>query len=611
MKENWARHVLIGTGLVLLASLFPLGAVFAPTPVQTPEPGKPVPVPTPVWVPPTGIVRASDDSILPFTTVTSGFSANQSQISKIADPAKYARKKIALNDTSALVTINNITYPLRAYQTHAVSTDPRANQWWSTSPTLTQAWDITTGSSGTTIAIIDTGFGLAHEDLAGRWYVNPGESGVTAIQNPSKRNCTDRGLPVTADCNLLDDNYDGIIDNETGPIADENASQLNCTDQGRPINKSCNLVDDDGNGYADDVTGWDFIDNDRSVQAGELDPAGSGTTHGTMVAGVAAASGNNGVGIAGVNWKTKILPIQALDDTGYGDTVSVGQSIYYAITQHPDIISISLGTSTDDPYVRQAVEAATAAGILVVASSGNNGCNCISYPAHYPEVVAVGATDSTGTTASFSSWGSDLDITAPGVNINTSTWRSTNQTSAYATGVSGTSFAAPYVAGLAALIKSQDPAMKPLHLIAALTETVSKSTNMTSQPQDGHYGFGIARPLNAVQRVTSGVAVSQDYRFSPVSAGTYLRPSQPTDISGIYNTVACATTLASTPVYRLVSGGREFFSISRPEIRAAQSAGYTASLSFYTCLAQSRDTVNSVSRIIDPLKEFDNNYQKP
>ncbi len=199
--------------------------------------------------------------------------------------------------------------------------------------------------------MIDAGFALKHQEFANRWYTNSGESGPTNVENPSKLNCTDRGLPVSQSCNLIDDNHDGIVDNETGSTSLQNPSQLNCTDQGLPIDKSCNLVDDDNNGFIDDVRGWDFANNDRSVQAGQTSPNGSGTHHGTYTTGVAAATGNNGVGIAGVDWGTTILPIQALDDSGSGSTISVANAIDYAVARHANVISMSLGSSADDPLV--------------------------------------------------------------------------------------------------------------------------------------------------------------------------------------------------------------------------------------------------------------------
>ena len=98
----------------------------------------------------------------------------------------------------------------------------------------------------------------------------------------------------------------------------------NCTDQSVALDKSCNRVDDDGNGLVDDWRGWDFVNFDGFVEAGETNPNGSETLHGTMTSGVAAATGNNGVGIAGVDWGATILPIQVFDDDGYANATRAG-----------------------------------------------------------------------------------------------------------------------------------------------------------------------------------------------------------------------------------------------------------------------------------------------
>lgn len=559
-----------------------------------------------------GRVDADDESNTAFSTNSQPTSTIASQSigkSNLYSPKKqlYNRTKIDKSNSTAVVTINDKNYPLRAYQTMVTPNDPFATQWWTTSTNLPAAWDISTGSSAVTIAIIDTGFGLNHEEFSNRWYQNAGELGTTTTEAASRLNCTDRSLPISMSCNLVDDNLDGIVDNETGTTTYQNPSKRNCTDLGRALAKDCNNVDDDANGYVDDVTGWDFMNQDASVQAGQLNPNGSGTTHGTMVSGVAAASGNNGRGIAGVSWNAKILPIQALDDDGYGDTVSVGDSIYYAVGQRVQVISVSLGTAYDDPYVRQAIQAATAAGIVVVAASGNDGCNCISYPARYPEVVSVGAMTPTGAIASFSNYGAELDIVAPGTDIRTSTWTSTNTTSAYVSGVAGTSFATPYVAGLIANMKSVRSTATPLQLIAGLTESTSKPSGMVARPLDTVFGFGAANALTTLQRMTipkSGLLV---YQFTPVQSGNFIVTGQQFESNGSYRVHYCETTPGTTPIYQLTKNSTIFYSISKIEVQKATELGYTVSRFAYACMQQDHDTY-TLARLIDIFKEFRNDY---
>lgn len=544
----------------------------------------------------TGIVMARDDASSSMPWRTEKTQSNLfSQIPRKAMPVRHGIHQ------SEYVTIDSATYPLRTYYPLMTPNDPSANQWWVGNVRLDAAWDITPGARQTTLAIIDTGFALAHEDLTGRWYQNPEEVGSVAAEGSSRLNCTDRGIALDYACNLVDDNVDGVVDNESGAAPYENPSQLNCTDRGMPLAKDCNRIDDDGNGYVDDVTGWDVVNQDSSVQAGELSPAGSYTSHGTMVAGTAAATGNNGKGIAGVDWSTTILPIQALDDDGYGNTRSVGESIYYAIDRGVDVINISLGSEYQDDYVRQAIEAANAAGITVVAAAGNDGCDCISYPARYPEVIAVGAHDETGNRASFSSWGHAVDLVAPGTDYTLPAWSSTNQTTRYVSGVAGTSFSSPLVAGMATLLKSHQPSARPLHLVAALHETASRSGIAAPSSM---YGFGRFDAFAARNRMVSARHTTQAYALSPVTVGNFFS-GKAFESTGTYVIEDCQSRAINMPIYELKASSSSFFSVSEPEVRYAATLGYSPVNFAYGCLRQPHDTAG-VIRTINVFREFRN-----
>lgn len=519
-------------------------------------------------------------------------------------PATDGSSKKPRRPAERYVTIDNKLYPLRTYKPLLVPNDPSASQWWVSNAKLDQTWDIPPGSHQTLLAVIDTGFGLKHEEFADRWYINPGESGAAASEQPSARNCADRGLTLDASCNLIDDDSDGTVDNEIGAVTYQNPSRLNCSDQAKPLAKDCNRVDDDGNGYVDDVTGWDFANNDNAPQAGELNPAGSGTTHGTRVAGIAAATGNNGKGLAGVDWQTKILPIQALDDDSYGDTRGVGRAIYYAAARGADVISLSLGSELPDEYVREAIRAATAAGSVVVAASGNDGCDCIAYPANYPEVVAVGALHTDSQPASFSSYGSGLDILAPGTQMTTANWTSSNPTSAYSSGVNGTSFAAPLVSGLLTRILSLRPNATPLQLIAALTENTNRLTLAAGTAHSSQLGYGTADGFKATSRMTTARTAVQSYGLSPASLGNRLSPAQPAEVAGNYIVQLCEPgALGTTPLYELTKSGSQFFSISPTEVWLAGRAGYQSQFFARICLQQPHDRPDTI-RNIQLYKEF-------
>jgi hypothetical protein len=531
--------------------------------------------------------------------------SDSSKITQSSPASSHAVSSVVKETKSKdkVITINGQTYPLRIYKALAAPNDPLAAQWWSSTTDINTAWSVGAGSTPTLLAVIDTGFALQHEEFTNRWYQNPGEMGSTTSQASSHLNCTGRGLTLDQSCNLVDDDEDGIVDNESGPTTRQAPSILNCTDRGLPLDKSCNLIDDDSNGLPDDVTGWDFVNYYPSVQAGKTHPNGSGTQHGTMTTGVAAATGNNGKGIAGINWSTKILPIEALNDDSYGDTLTVSRSVRYAADQGADVISISLGSAAEDPYLRQAIDYAIGKGSIVVAAAGNDGCNCISYPANYEEVVAAGALSTNNQKASFSSWGANLDIMAPGVNMASSTWSPSNQTSAYATGIAGTSFATPFVAGLLTLAKSHQPQASPLQLMSSLTEQTDR-TGITS-PHDNQMGYGRVRAGPEMLRVTQASTPLQVNSFNPVSGGDSLGNFEKFTPFYAYD---CGAS-ASTPIYKLTKADQTIYSISEIEKNAAINQGYGSSLFSYSCLNLPGDVPN-ILRSINISNEFENRSTK-
>ncbi|HUC20974.1 MAG TPA: S8 family serine peptidase, partial [Candidatus Polarisedimenticolaceae bacterium] len=158
------------------------------------------------------------------------------------------------------------------------------------------------------------------------------------------------------------------------------------------------------NRWSTDKPGWDFVHNDSDPRAGTTNPNGAAVTHGTLTAGLASI----------LNPNARLMPLQALSDEGIGYTDGVGAAIRYAADNGADVISLSLGSDTDDPYLQQQVDYAIAKGVVVLAAAGNDGCDCMVYPARYPEVIAVGASTNANTTASFSSYGANLDVLAPG-----------------------------------------------------------------------------------------------------------------------------------------------------------------------------------------------------
>ena len=189
------------------------------------------------------------------------------------------------------------------------------------------------------------------------------------------------------------------------------------------------------------VRGYDFVDDDS-------DPY-DGNGHGTHCAGIAAAVTDNGRGIAGMAPNATIYAVRVLNDNGSGTLDDVANGIIHAADNGADVISLSLGAPVGATTLRNAVDYAWNSGSVVVAAAGNSGTSLPSYPAYYDNAIAVAATDSNDNKASFSNYGSWVDVAAPGVDI-----YSTYTGSSYRS-LSGTSMATPHVAGLAGLLDAQ------------------------------------------------------------------------------------------------------------------------------------------------------------
>ena len=203
------------------------------------------------------------------------------------------------------------------------------------------------------------------------------------------------------------------------------------------------------------LPGHDFVNDDD-------DPADD-NGHGTMAAGVAAASGYNRTGIAGVCWNCRILPVKVLDAKGAGRYDKIADGIRYAADQGATVISLSLGGPDDSPLLRDAVAYADAKGTLVVAAAGNQGLSTPHYPAAIPSVLAVGGVDERDERYSWSNYGTSwVDVTAPGCNP-------AQQINGVIGEYCGTSSAAPFVAGIAGLLAATDPAPSAAEIRTALT----------------------------------------------------------------------------------------------------------------------------------------------
>ena len=252
-----------------------------------------------------------------------------------------------------------------------------------------------------------------------------------------------------------------------------------------------NGIDDDGNGKIDDVWGWDFYNNDNNP----TDDNG----HGTHTAGTVGAVGNNGKGVVGVCWNVRLAGLKIGSRNG-SILLSAGISaVDYCIAKGIKVSNHSWGGGSFSSSFDAVVTRARTAGHMLVCSAGNNGANSETaplYPASYAQnnIIAVAATDNNDALASFSNYGSTrVDIAAPGVTI-LSTYIKTNSNKAYAY-LSGTSMAAPYVTGAAALVWSQNPSWTYAEVRNKLLSTVRPIPALSGKCVTG----GVLNVNNAVR----------------------------------------------------------------------------------------------------------------
>lgn len=244
--------------------------------------------------------------------------------------------------------------------------------------------------------------------------------------------------------------------------------------------------------YPNDVLGWDVSDNDNDPSPPAITSGKETFFHGTHCAGIAGATTNNGKGVASIGYGVRIMGVKCAPNSGSGNTLPDNyDGVYYAIQANADVISMSFGGSSGNFETGQnLMNAAYVKGIVLVASAGNNGAEQIYYPAAYDHVIAVGSTDSDDGKSSFSNYGSHLDVMAPGRSI----YSLKAETSSSYGNASGTSMSAPLVAGLCALMLSNDPSLTPDQLETQL----KNSCDDISSDNPGLSGKIGAGRINAV-----------------------------------------------------------------------------------------------------------------
>ena len=405
-------------------------------------------------------------------TILVKYQDNEDIITVQLNPGQTINQALEVYNTSPLVDYAEPNY---LYQAASIPNDPfYNNQWYLKRIIADQAWEIADSSPDIIIAVLDSGLQIEHPDLKNNIWTN------------------DREMPD-------------------------------------------NGLDDDNNGYIDDYQGYDFVNRvpDPSPKF-KLGFTEDGVTHGTIIAGILGAQGNNGKGISGLTWQSQIMPLKVLDDRGQTDSGKVIEAINYAVAQGAHIINMSFVGYGNSRGLQQAIRRAHQAGVILVAAGGNDQGDGFGrsldtdpmYPVCHDDgdnlVVGVGATGPIDQKASFSSYGRCIDIVAPGVSFYstvpvTDKYLINNKVfDKYYDGYwSGTSFAVPLVSGTLALMLQSNPGLRPhqaVDLLLASTDNIDR-LNPDYLGRLGRGRLNMATALTAATKqldtLTQGLVISQ------------------------------------------------------------------------------------------------------
>lgn len=335
--------------------------------------------------------------------------------------------------------------------------------WYLPQISAPEAWDVTTGDHDVIVAVLDTGISFDHPDLEANIWENAGEI-------------------------------------------------------------ASNGKDDDENGFIDDVSGWDFVDDDSTpepVLEGSPDP--DAQSHGTFVAGIVGAVGNNRIGYTGIAWNVSIMPLRILDKEGSGNEADAANAIRYAVQNGADIINLSFVGDESNRDLRSAVQEAYRNNVVVVAALGNDARNVNKDPV-YPAclqssaadwVVGVTASDRHDEQTNFTNYGVDCaDIAAPGDDIlglgYVEDGDSASEHELYIGPWSGTSMASPIVAGAAALLRSAYPNISVENVRLALEAGVDPAFSTSGMGALGAGRVNLAAVLEAADALVGAESETTD-----------------------------------------------------------------------------------------------------
>ena len=394
-----------------------------------------------------------------------------------------------------------------------------STQWYLAKIGMTSVWDKVRGNNCIQIAIIDSGLDIAHEDIG-------------------------RGV----------DTYDNLWQKQT---------EDSWVDPNNPT--TGNGIDDDGNGLVDDWRGWDFVSSNNDVRS-------PGNFHGTHVSGIVSSKLHNARGISGIGGgnSTNGLQLMAI---GVGETApssaALDDAILYAVQNGADVIQLSLSVA-QTTAIDNAIQTAINNGIPVICASGNQNSS-VGYPANNTNVIAVGSTSQSDQRSSFSNFGPQLFISAPGEQI-----KSTQLNNTYGNS-DGTSFAAPQVSAVVGLISSINPSLTVQQIRDVLRNTADKvgGVNYNWNPNNpGHsqeLGFG---------RLNANAAIMQ---VLPTIAGnnTLCTTNSNYSLSFIPPNATITWSVSPTNYFATTAGASTSGTGGTATIRAATNFAGSASISFF------------------------------
>jgi len=349
------------------------------------------------------------------------------------------------------------------------------------------------------------------------------------------------------------------------------------------------------------VPGWSFLTGTSSTQ-----DSGGNSGHGTATSGTIAAVSNNYVGVAGVSWNNKVMPLQVLDSNGGGSVSNLANAITYAADHGARIVNASVGTQSASSALQSAVDYAWNKGTVVFAAAGNYATSTPVYPAACNNAVAVSATDPNGVFHASSSYGSWIDVSAPGSGILT-----TSMGGGYGSW-SGTSFASPIAAAVGALVLSVKPGLSASQLVSLLEKNAD---DFGAAGLDDYFGYGQVNAYKSVLAAGSAVADTTAPLVSISSPGNGATVSGSVSIQGtasdntgltniqFYVDGQVIATAASSPFSFAWNTGNYANGSHTLQVTASDATGNigSSSISLNVNNVVTKDTTPPVVSILSPI----------